>query len=282
MKIAVCVKQVPEGSRRIDPETKRLDRSGEGALNPFDANAVEEALRLKDGGGDGEIVLVSMGPPKALDALRKALAMGADRAILVSDEAAAGADLVATSYALAKVLEREGADLTLFGQQAGDSDGAVLWAAVADRLRLPVVSQAAEITHADGKVTVKRQTEFGYDVIEAPLPALVAVSDAINEPRYPSLKGIMGAKSKPQETLSLSDLGIEGERAGEGGSRTEDYVLNDPPAPLSQPRVDVLAQVVRDKGIDTVLFANSVLGADIAAGLAARLEAGINWDLTDL
>src|SRR6266516_2760633 len=229
MKIAVCVKQVPEGNRRIDPESKRLDRSGEGALNPFDANAVEEALRLKDAGGDGEVVLVSMGPPKALDALRKALAMGADRAILVSDEAAAGADLVATSYALAKVLEREGADLTLFGQQAGDSDGAVLWAAVADRLRLPVVSQAAEITHADGKVTVKRQTEFGYDVIEAPLPAVIAVSDAINEPRYPSLKGIMGAKSKPQEIVSLSDLGVESDRAGEQGSRTEVYALNDPP-----------------------------------------------------
>src|ERR1044071_9174862 len=102
MKIAVCVKQVPEGSRRIDPETKRLDRSGEGALNPFDANAVEEALRLKDAGGEGEIVLVSLGPAKAQDALRKGLAMGADRAVLVSDEGAAGADLVATSTALAK------------------------------------------------------------------------------------------------------------------------------------------------------------------------------------
>src|SRR5437879_6537055 len=212
MKIAVCVKQVPEGSRRLGPESKRLDRSGEGALNPFDANAVEEALRLKQAGGEGEVVLVSMGPPKAQDALRKALAMGADRAVLVSDDAAAGADLVATSYALAKALERESADLILFGQQAADSDGAVLWAAVADRLRLPVVSQAAEITHADAKVTVKRQTEFGYDVIEAELPAVVAVSDAINEPRYPSLKGIMGAKSKPQETLSLDDLGVAAAR----------------------------------------------------------------------
>ncbi|HEX9381710.1 MAG TPA: electron transfer flavoprotein subunit beta/FixA family protein [Gaiellaceae bacterium] len=230
MKIAVCVKQVPEGSRRIDPETKRLDRSGEGALNPFDSHAVEEALRLKESTGEGEVVLVSMGPAKAQDALRKALAMGADRAVLVSDEGAAGADLVATSYALAKALERESADLILFGQQAGDSDGAVLWAAVADRLRLPVASQAAEVEHADGKLTVKRQTEFGYDVIEAPLPAVVAVSDAINEPRYPSLKGIMGAKSKPQEALSLADLGVESDRAGEAGSRTEVYALNDPPA----------------------------------------------------
>jgi electron transfer flavoprotein beta subunit len=230
MKIAVCVKQVPEGNSRIDPGTMRLDRSGEGALNPFDANAVEEALRLKGAGGEGEVVLVSMGPAKAQDALRKALAMGADRAVLVSDDAAAGADLVATSYALAKALERESADLILFGQQAGDSDGAVLWAAVADRLRLPVVSQAAEVTLDGGKLTVKRQTEFGYDVIEAPLPAVVAVSDAINEPRYPSLKGIMGAKSKPQETVSLADLGVEADRAGEAGSRTEVYALNEPPA----------------------------------------------------
>src|SRR5947207_4141151 len=225
MKIAVCVKQIPEGSRRIDPESKRLDRSGEGALNPFDAHAVEEALRLKDSGGEGEIVLVSMGPAKAQDALRKALAMGADRAVLVSDDGAAGADLVATSSVLAKALERESADLILFGQQAGDSDGAVLPAAVADRLRLPVVSQAAELTHAEGRLSIKRQTEFGYDVIEAPLPAVIAVSDAINEPRYPSLKGIMGAKSKPQETVSLADLGVDGLE-----SRTEVYALNDPPA----------------------------------------------------
>jgi electron transfer flavoprotein beta subunit len=238
MKIAVCVKQIPEGSGRIDPETKRLDRSGEGALNPFDANAVEEALRLRDAAGESEVVLVSMGPARAQDALRKALAMGADRAVLISDDAAAGADLVATSYALAKALARESADLILFGQQAGDSDGAVLWAAVADRLRLPVVSQAAEVTHEDGKVTVKRQTEFGYDVIEAPLPAVVAVSDAINEPRYPSLKGIMGAKSKPQETLSLVELGVEPERAGEQGSRTQVYALGEPPARGESKKID--------------------------------------------
>src|SRR6188472_1905135 len=185
MKIAVCVKQVPEGSRRIDPETKRLDRSGEGALNPFDANAVEEALSLKDAGGEGEVVLVSLGPAKAQDALRKALAMGADRAVLVSDDTAAGADLVATSKALAKALEREEADLVLFGQQSSDGDGAVLWAAVSDRLRRPMVSQVAELTADGDAVTGKRQTEFGYDVIAAPLPAVVAVSDAINEPRYP-------------------------------------------------------------------------------------------------
>src|SRR5919197_1069140 len=231
MKIAVFVKQVPEAAhRRIDPATKRLDRSGEGALNSFDSNAVEEALRLKEGAGESEVVLVSLGPDKAQDALRKALAMGADRAILISDEAAAGSDLIATSYALAKALERESPDLVLFGQQAADSDGALLWAAVADRLRRPLVSQAAELTHADGKLTVKRQTEFGYDVIETPPPAVVAVSDAINEPRYPSLKGIMGAKKKAQDVLSLGELGVESDRAGEAGSRTEVLALNEPPA----------------------------------------------------
>jgi electron transfer flavoprotein beta subunit len=231
VKIAVCVKEVPEAgsARRIDPQTKRLDRSGEGALNAFDVNAVEEALRLKEAQGEGEDVVVSLGPARALDSLRKALAMGADRAVLVSDDGAAGSDLVATSRALAKALERESPDLMLFGQQSSDSDGAVLWAAVAERLRLPVISQAAELTGAESKVTVKRQTEFGYDRIEAPLPVVVAVSDAINEPRYPSLKGIMGAKSKSQETLTLDELGVPADLVGESGSKTEVLGLGNPP-----------------------------------------------------
>jgi electron transfer flavoprotein beta subunit len=229
MKIAVCVKHVPEGNAKIDPSTKRLDRAGEGALNHFDANAVEEALRVK-GDSDTEVVVVSLGPARAADSLRKALAMGADRAVLISDEAAAGSDLVATSKLLAAALEKESADLVLFGQQASDSDGAVLWAAVAERLRRPVVSQAAELSVAEGSLKVKRQTEFGYDVIESPLPAVVAVSDAINEPRYPSLKGIMGAKKKPFDTLSLADIGVDAGEAGEAGSKTEVLGLSDPPS----------------------------------------------------
>jgi electron transfer flavoprotein beta subunit len=236
MKIAVCVKEVPDATahKRLDPGTKRLDRSGEGALNAFDANAVEEALRLKaatlEGAeAEGEVVVISMGPERALNSLRKALAMGADRAVLVSDDAAAGSDLVATSAVLAKALEREQADLVLFGQQSSDSDGAVLWGAVAERLRRPVISQVAELTLEGGSLTGKRQTEFGYDIIRAPLPAVVAVADSINEPRYPSLKGIMGAKSKPQETLSLADLGLDPDSAGVPGSRTEVLALSDPP-----------------------------------------------------
>jgi electron transfer flavoprotein beta subunit len=229
VKIAVCIKHVPEGQGRINPGTKRLDRTGEGSMNHFDANAVEEALRIR-GEDDGEVVALSMGPEKAADSLRKALAMGADRAVLVSDDAVTGSDLVATSKVLAAALAREQADIVLFGQQAADADGAVLWAAVADRLRQPVVSQAAQVTLADGSLRVKRQTEFGYDVIDAPVPAVVAVSDAINEPRYPSLKGIMGAKKKPFETLSLADLSLDAGDVGDAGSKTEVLALGSPPA----------------------------------------------------
>jgi electron transfer flavoprotein beta subunit len=230
VKIAVCVKHVPEGTThaRIDPATKRLNRSGEGAINAFDTHAVEEALKLKEA-ERGEVVVVTMGPQSAQDSVRKALAMGADGAVLITDDAAAGSDLVATTTVLAAALETESADLILFGQQAGDSDGAVLWAAVADRLRRPVISQVAELTLSDGKVTGKRQTEFGYDTIEAPLPAVVAVSDAINEPRYPSLKGIMGARSKPQRTVTVAELGVDGGAVGEAGSKTTVEALNDPP-----------------------------------------------------
>jgi electron transfer flavoprotein beta subunit len=237
MKIALCVKHVPEGHSKLDASSKRLDRSGEGALNHFDANAVEEALRVK-GDSDAEVVVVSLGPAKAADSLRKALAMGADRAVLVSDDAAAGSDLVATSKVLAAALERENADLVLFGQQASDSDGAVLWAALAERLRRPVVSQAAELQVNDGTLRVKRQTEFGYDVIEAPLPAVVAVSDAINEPRYPSLKGIMGAKKKPFDTLTLGDVGVDAGDAGEAGSKTEVLALSEPPSRGDARKID--------------------------------------------
>ena len=239
MKIAVCVKQVPDATvhKRLDPATNRLDRSGEGALNPTDVNAVEEALRLKESAG-GEVVLVSLGPEKAMDSLRKGLARGADRAVLAADGAAAGSDLVGTSRVLAAALAREEPDLVLFGQQSSDADGAVLWAAISDRLRRPMVSQVAELTVEGGTLTGKRQTEFGYDVISAPLPAVVAVSDAINEPRYPSLKGIMGAKSKPQDVVALGDLGVDSAEVGEAGSRTTVRSVAPPPGKSDQVRID--------------------------------------------
>jgi electron transfer flavoprotein beta subunit len=226
MKIAVCVKAVPDAAsgRRIDPATKRLDRSGELAISEWDTYAIEEALVLKEAGGDGEVVVLSLGPERAVDALRKALAMGADRAVLVSDAAFEGADLLGTAKALAGALERESPDLVLFGQQSADGGGACLWAAVADRLRRPIVSQVSELTVEGGSLTGKRQTEFGYDTLRLPLPAVVAVADSINTPRYPSLKGIMGAKRKPQDTLAASDVG------GLDESRTTVLALNPPPS----------------------------------------------------
>jgi electron transfer flavoprotein beta subunit len=226
MKIAVCVKAVPDAAsgRRIDPATKRLDRSGELAISEWDTYAIEEALVLKEAAGDGEVVVVSLGPERAVDALRKALAMGADRAVLVTDPAFDGADLLGTAKALAGALERESPELVLFGQQSADGGGACLWAAVADRLRRPIVSQVSELTIEGDALTGKRQTEFGYDILRMPLPAVVAVADSINTPRYPSLKGIMGAKKKPQETLAAADVG------GLDESRTTVLALNPPPS----------------------------------------------------
>jgi electron transfer flavoprotein beta subunit len=234
MKIAVCVKAVPDaaGGRRVDATTKRLDRSGELALSDFDSHAVEEGLRIREAAGGGDVVVLSMGPDRAADAVRKTLAMGADRSVLVTDDALAGADLLVTARALAGALEREGADLVLFGQQSADGDGACLWAAVAELLRRPAVSQVSALEVGDGEVTGKRQTEFGYERVRAQLPAVVAVSDAINEPRYPSLKGIMGAKSKPQETLAAADVG------GPGEAKTVVLALAPPPPRGESRRVE--------------------------------------------
>ena len=234
MRIAVCVKAVPDqaGGRRLDPATRRLDRGGALAVSDFDLHPVEEALRLRDEAGGGEVVVCSLGPPAAAEALRKTLAMGADRAVLVSDPVFAGADLLTTAHALAGALRRESAELILFGQQSADGDGACLWAAVAELLALPIVSQVAELALEPGAVVGRRQTELGYERIRAPLPAVVAVSDAINEPRYPSLKGIMSAKSKPQETLAAIDVG------GAHPAKTTVLALAAPPERGERVRID--------------------------------------------
>jgi electron transfer flavoprotein beta subunit len=229
MKIVVCVKHVPTGTLRMKPDSGTLDRSGPGELNATDKNAIEEALRLKEG-GDAEVVLVAMGAATASESLRTGLGMGADRAVLVDDDAVAGSDLLATSRVLAAVLARESADLVLFGQQTSDGGGAVLWAAVAERLHVPFVSQATKLTVADGVVTVDRETEVGNDHVEAKLPAVVAVSDAINEPRYTSLKGMMGAKKKPLDTLTASELGLAADAVGVDGSGTVVLGTGAPPA----------------------------------------------------
>ncbi len=237
MKIAVCVKHVPAGRLRLVPGTNRLDRSGVGELNDVDLNAIEWALQLKDESAS-DVVVVSMGPNEAVESLRTALALGADRAILVSDPAAAGSDLVATSRVLAAIIAREAADLTVFGQQASDGSGAMLWAAVAERLSCPVVSQAVELTVDNDKVRVVRQSEFGDDVIETPLPAVVSVSDALNEPRYASLRGRIDAKKKPLELLSLADLDLDPSEVGDIGSATEVIRVADPPARTAAARVE--------------------------------------------
>jgi electron transfer flavoprotein beta subunit len=235
-RIAVCIKHVPDGRLHIDPQSKRLDRGGPGEINKVDKNAIEEALRLK-GAHNAEVVVVSMGPHEAKESLRTALALGADRALLVSDPAAEGSDLLATTRVLAAALEREEPDLVLFGQQTSDGGGAVLWAAVAERLGRPFASQAAELTVADEAVIVTRQTEFGDEVIEVPLPAVVSVSDSINEPRYTSLKGMMGAKKKPLEVLTLADVGLDDLQAGDAGAKTAVLGLADPPGRINSVRV---------------------------------------------
>ncbi len=249
MRIAVCVKHVPCGTPRLRPDGGTLDRSGPGELNPTDKNAIEEALRLKDS-GDAEVVVVTMGPAAATESLRTALGMGADRAVLVDDDAVAGSDLLATSRVLAGVLDRESPDLVLFGQQTVDGGGAVLWAAVAERLQLPFLSQATTLDLGDGIVTVDRETEVGNDTIEAPLPAVVAVSDAINEPRYTSLKGMMAAKKKPLDTLTASDLGIAADAVGVAGSQTVVLGVGAPPARAGAATVEdddgTAAQVIFD------------------------------------
>jgi electron transfer flavoprotein beta subunit len=241
MKIAVCVKHVPDRRTRIDPVSKRIDRTGSGELNNFDLNAIEEALRTKeriDEPQGTEVVVVSMGPSQADESLRTALGLGADRAILVADDVAVGSDLIATAKVLSVVLEREAPDVVLFGQQTSDGGGALLWAAVAERLRLPVVSQVTELTLADGKLRLSRQTESGDDVIECRLPAVVAVTDAINEPRYASLKGMMGAKRKPLEVLAVEDLRLEAADVGDAGSKTTVLGIKDPPSRADAARIE--------------------------------------------
>jgi len=230
--IAVCVKEVPSATsqRRLDPGTKRLDRSGDSEPNPFDVHALEEAIQIRERGADvGEIVAVCMGPESAQRVLTKALALGADRAVLVTDETLAGSDIAGTAYVLAAAVAKQDADLVLLGQQAADADCYVMAAAVADHLRRPLVTQVAELRLDGGTVRAKRQAEHGYDLIEAPLPAVVSVSDAINTPRLPSIKAIMGAKRKPLETVSAADLGLETGRVGGDGARSVVRTISPPP-----------------------------------------------------
>src|SRR6188474_2158295 len=209
----------------------RLDRSGEKNLNPFDTHAIEAAMQIKEGGAIPveEVVAVTMGPESAVRALHKAVALGADRSVHLSDDALSGSDVCATGYALAKVLEAESPDLVLLGQQSDDGECYTMGAVVADHLQMPSLTQVIKIDTVEGKLTCERQAEYGYDTVEVELPAVISVGDAINEPRYPSLKAIMGAKKKQLDKLSAADAGIEAGRVGEDGSRTKVVGVNPPP-----------------------------------------------------
>jgi len=233
LKICVLVKEVPDAAvtKRIDPGTKRLDRSGEKNLNPFDTHAIEAAMQLKEGGDlqIDEVVAVTMGPGSAVRALHKAVALGADRSVHLSDDALVGSDVCATGYALAKVLESESPDLVLLGQQSDDGECYTIGAVVADHLQMPSLTQVIKVDVADGKLRCERQAEYGYDTVEVELPAVISVGDAINEPRYPSLKAIMGAKKKPLDAKATGDVGIEADRIGENGSKTAVLELKAPP-----------------------------------------------------
>ena len=222
MKICVLVKEVPDAGvrKRIDPATGRLDRSGERTLNPYDTHAIEAAMALREGGvvEVSEIVAVTMGPEGAARALHKAVSLGADRSLHLCDEALAGSDVAATGYALAAALAAEQPDLVLLGQQSDDGECYTVGAIVADHLRMPSLTQVIRLDVVDGALRCERQAEYGYDTVEVSLPAVVSVGDAINEPRYPSLKAIMGAKKKPLQTLSAADVGIDPGRVGAAGA----------------------------------------------------------------
>jgi electron transfer flavoprotein beta subunit len=233
LKICCLVKEVPDAAvqKRIDSSTMRLDRSGEKNLNPFDTHGIEAAMQIREGGAAEveEIVAVTMGPDSAVRALHKAVALGADRSVHLSDEALAGSDVCATGYALAKVLESESPDLVLLGQQSDDGECYTIGAVVADHLKMPSLTQVIKVDVADGKLTCERQAEYGYDTVEVDLPAVISVGDAINEPRYPSLKAIMGAKKKPLESQGAGDVGIDSGEVGEAGSKTKVLAINPPP-----------------------------------------------------
>ncbi len=234
MKICVLVKQVPDAAveKRVDSGSGRLDRSGETNLNPFDTHAIEAAMQVKEGGKADveEIVAVTMGPDNAQRALHKAVSLGADRSVHLSDDALAGSDVCATGYALAKVIESESPDLVLLGQQSDDGECYTIGAVVADHLRMPSLTQVIKMDVGDGSLRCERQAEYGYDTVDVALPAVISVGDAINEPRYPSLKAIMGAKKKQLDTRSASDVEIEAGRVGDDGSRTTVLGINPPPA----------------------------------------------------
>jgi electron transfer flavoprotein beta subunit len=211
MNVAVCVKQIPDPATpgKLDPNTKTLVREGKLILDDSDAYGVEMALQLVDKAGGGEVTLVSMAPNRETSGLRTGLAMGAAKAILVSDERLKGADALTTAKVLAAAIKRANPDLVLAATESTDGYTGTTPVQVAELLGLPSVTFAKRVESDGTLVKVNRQTEAGFDEVECPLPALVTVTAGVVEPRYPSFKGIMAAKGKPVEELTVADLGIE-------------------------------------------------------------------------
>jgi len=234
MKIAVCVKQVPDtwAEKTLQSADSTLDRaSADGVLNELDEYAVEEALQIAEAHG-GEVTVVSMGPERAAETVRKALSMGADSGVHVLDEALHGSDAIATSAVLAAALAGKDFDLIIFGSESTDARMSVVPAMVAERLGLAQLTFAQRVSVTGSDVTIERVTDYGFDTITASLPAVVSVVEKINEPRYPSFKGIMAAKKKPVETLAVADLGLEAAAVGQAAawSAVEDFAARPPKA----------------------------------------------------
>ncbi|HEY4939047.1 MAG TPA: electron transfer flavoprotein subunit beta/FixA family protein [Actinomycetota bacterium] len=224
LNIAVCVKRVPDtaADKNLDPTDFTLRREpDESILNPVDEVAVEEALRLKEAHG-GEVTVVTVGPEAALTkAARRALSMGCDKAVHLSDPVLHGSDAQAIAYALACVLRRGSYDLIVCGSESTDARTSLVPPALAEYLNLPGLCHARKVEVEGDRVRVHREADQGYDVIEGPLPAVVGINWGANEPRYPSFKGIQGAKNKPVESLTAADVGIESARVGLGGSQSQ-------------------------------------------------------------
>jgi electron transfer flavoprotein beta subunit len=223
MNVAVCVKQIPDPANpgKLDPATRTLVREGKLIMDDSDAYGVEMALQLVDKAGGGEVTLVSMAPNDEVSGLRNALAMGAHKGILVSDPGLQGTDALGTAKVLSAAIKRTDFDLVLCATESTDGYTGTMPVQLAELLGLPAVTFAKHVEVADGTVKVQRQTEAGYDEVECPLPAVVTVTAGVVEPRYPSFKGIMAAKSKPVDMLKLTDLGVDAGAVGQQGSRQE-------------------------------------------------------------
>lgn len=223
MNIVVLVKQVPDTAteRKLNAEDKTLDReASDGVINELDEYAIEEALLLKEKHG-GEVTILTMGPDKATESIRKALSMGADKAVFVNDDALHGSDALQSAYAIAQALGTIEYDIVVLGSESTDARTGVLGAALAEYLGVPQLTLAGKVDVDGNAIKIQRQTDYGHDVVEAQLPAVVSVVEKINEPRYPSFKLIMQAKKKPVDKKSIADAGIDADKVGLANATTE-------------------------------------------------------------